>query len=105
MFLCLTIASICCIILGLVLFALGAFSGDLDQATDGVAFDNWGPNYQENPDTGLTPTFWTLLALFFPSATGIMAGCNRSAVLVRETDTGRVTSFRMTMTTTVKKIT
>ena len=38
---------------------------------------------QENPDTGLTPTFWSLLALFFPSATGIMAGCNRSAVLVR----------------------
>ncbi|CAN0276469.1 unnamed protein product [Ectocarpus sp. 6 AP-2014] len=85
LFLFLTLASICCIILGLVLFALGAFSGDLS-STDGVAFDNWGPHYQVNPDTGNTPTFWSLLALFFPSATGIMAGCNRSAVLA---DPGR----------------
>lgn len=45
MFLFLTLASICCIILGLILFALGTFSGDLS-STDGVAFDNWGPNYQ-----------------------------------------------------------
>lgn len=82
MFLYLTVASIICIILGLALFALGVFSGDLD-STMAESFDNWEPNYQENPDTGLTPTFWSLLALFFPSATGIMAGCNRSAVLVR----------------------
>lgn len=83
MFLFLTLASVACIILGLVLFAMGVFSGDLSQSTDGESFDNWAPNYQENPDTHLTPTFWSLLALFFPSATGIMAGCNRSAVLVR----------------------
>lgn len=84
MFLFLTLASIAFIILGLLLFAVGAFSGDLDSVSDGVAFDNWGANFQENPDTGLKPTFFSLLALFFPSATGIMAGCNRSAVLVRE---------------------
>ena len=82
MFLFLTLASVGCIVLGLLLFATGTFSGDLNQSTDGESFDNWGPNYQENPDTGLTPTFFSLLALFFPSATGIMAGCNRSAVLV-----------------------
>lgn len=93
MFLFMTLASIFCIILGVVLFASGAYSGDLTTAQDREAFDNWGPHYQENPDTGLTPTFWTLLALFFPSATGIMAGCNRSAVLVRGT-ARRVTACR-----------
>lgn len=45
MFLFLTLASICCIVFGLVLFALGTFSGDLS-SIDSVAFDNWGPHYQ-----------------------------------------------------------
>ncbi|CAN0122774.1 unnamed protein product [Ascophyllum nodosum] len=85
MFLVITLISIACIILGLVLFGLGAFSGDLS-SEDSASFDNLWPHYQENPDTGLTPTFFSLLALFFPSATGIMAGCNRSAVLA---DPGR----------------
>lgn len=82
MFLVITLISIACIIVGLILFGLGAFSGDLDPE-DGESFNNWYPHYLVNPDTGHVPTFFSLLALFFPSATGIMAGCNRSSVLVR----------------------
>jgi len=48
---------------------------------DRVFMDNVWPSYSPDPVTGLTPTFSGLLALFYPSVTGILAGCNRSAVL------------------------
>lgn len=72
--------SIISIVFGTLLFAGGVYTGHLN-SSDGVPFDNWLPVYVEDPDTGITPSFFTLTALFFPSATGIMAGCNRSAVL------------------------
>jgi len=51
-----------------------------------VSMDNMKQNYQKDPDTGITPDFFALLALFYPSVTGIMAGSNRSAILA---DPGR----------------
>ncbi|CAN0457460.1 unnamed protein product, partial [Discosporangium mesarthrocarpum] len=82
MFLLLSTSSIFFIVIGLVLFATDAYSGnDLTEA-DRSFGANFLPNYTVNPDPpGNTPTFFSLLALFFPSSSGIMAGCNRSAVL------------------------
>lgn len=37
--------------------------------------------FERDPATGLMPSFASLLALFFPSVTGFMAGSNRSALL------------------------
>ena len=51
-----------------------------------MAGDNWGPNYEKDEDTGTTPDFFFLIALFYPSVTGIMAGSNRSGLLI---DPGR----------------
>eukprot|EP00612_Vaucheria_litorea_P007181 CAMPEP_0171472000 /NCGR_PEP_ID=MMETSP0946-20130122/1029_1 /TAXON_ID=109269 /ORGANISM="Vaucheria litorea, Strain CCMP2940" /LENGTH=935 /DNA_ID=CAMNT_0012001577 /DNA_START=34 /DNA_END=2837 /DNA_ORIENTATION=+ len=80
LFLLIVIFSIISIVLGVLLFVSGTYTGHLNSnAREG--FDNFFPVYVENPDTGNTPTFYSLFALFFPSCTGIMAGCNRSAVL------------------------
>ncbi|KAG5188265.1 amino acid permease-domain-containing protein [Tribonema minus] len=78
----LVVFSLTSVTIGLLLFAFGAYDGRLS-ADDRVPFDNWLPRYLEDPDTGVTPTFYSLIALFFPRqvATGIMAGSNRSAVL------------------------
>jgi potassium/chloride transporter 4/5/6 len=80
LFLGVVLFSLASIVLGGLLFAVGAYNGQLTSA-DRILFDNFGPVYAKNPDTGVTPTFFSLLAMFFPAATGIMAGCNRSAVL------------------------
>ncbi|GBG33039.1 Solute carrier family 12 member 2 [Hondaea fermentalgiana] len=45
------------------------------------ASENMSSNFTADPDTGRTPNFTSLIALFFPSVTGIMAGSNRSGVL------------------------
>lgn len=37
----------------------------------------WTSEYTEDVDTGRVPTFGFLIALFYPSVTGIMAGSNR----------------------------
>ena len=38
-------------------------------------------DFEPDEETNITPTFFSLLALFYPSVTGIMAGSNRSGVL------------------------
>lgn len=42
---------------------------------------NMWPNYQRDPETGITPDLVWLLALFFPGVTDAMAGTNLSGSL------------------------
>ncbi|GMI01166.1 hypothetical protein TrST_g824 [Triparma strigata] len=84
-FLAVVFLSIFCLSLGVILFKADSFDGQLSSA-DRVNNDNIGSNYQPDPDTGQEVSFFSLLALFYPSVTGIMAGSNRSAVLA---DPGR----------------
>mmetsp|Transcript_35847 Transcript_35847/g.40882 ORF Transcript_35847/g.40882 Transcript_35847/m.40882 type:complete len:946 (-) Transcript_35847:164-3001(-) len=79
-FLCMVLVSISCMILGVILFSSGKFYGLL-QPQDLSYMDNIWPNYQPDPVTEQTPNFWSLLAIFYPSVTGILAGSNRSGVL------------------------
>jgi hypothetical protein len=80
-FLAVVILSITCLLTGVILFRFGLYDGtpgaiaDIDAAR--VSNDNIYSNYQEDPDTKTTPDFFSLLALFYPSVTGIMAGSNR----------------------------
>ena len=72
--------SIVSILVGTILFATSIYDGTLSD--DERAFnDNLYPNYRPDPKTGVTPTFWSLVAIFYPATTGIMAGTNRSAKL------------------------
>ena len=79
-FLGIVLVSIFCLSLGAILFAAGAYSGELPESARKFG-DNMMHQYSPDPDTGKTPSFLSLLALFYPSVTGIMAGSNRSAVL------------------------
>jgi len=97
-FLAVVFISIFCLCLGVALFSSGSFDGDLTSAAR-VSNDNINSAYQEDPDTGITPTFFSLLALFYPSVTGIMAGSNRSAVLAnpgRSIPTGTIGAITCT---------
>jgi len=76
-FLAIVIVSIFCFYLGDVLFAAGAYAGDLD-SSDRKRFDNMKQSFEKDPDTGITYNFITILALFYPSVTGIMAGAIHS---------------------------
>lgn len=72
--------SILSIMTGTILFAFGLYDGSLSD--EERAFnDNLYPNYSPDPKTGLTPTFWNLLSIFYPATTGILAGTNRSSKL------------------------
>jgi solute carrier family 12 (potassium/chloride transporter), member 4/6 len=79
-FLLVVLLSIFSYILGVVLFALDRFHGLLNPQ-DRIFLDNLWPNYQPDPVTGMTPNFWSLLAIFYPSVTGILAGSSRSSSL------------------------
>ena len=72
--------SIVSIMVGTILFALGLYDGNLSE-DDRVFNDNLHPSYRPDSKTGLTPTFWGLVALFYPATTGILAGTNRSSKL------------------------
>ena len=77
-FLSIVLLSVFCLIMGILLFAGDAYSGELGGA-DRDFFDNVKPNFEE--DDGVQWDFRSLLAIFYPSVTGIMAGSNRSGVL------------------------
>ena len=79
-FLFCVLTSIFCMSLGAILFALGWFSGNL-APMDRLFMDNIWPMYEPDPTTEISPTFFSLLAIFYPSVTGILAGSTRSAVL------------------------
>lgn len=75
--------SILAYVVGMIIFVAGGSLNGANSLTneDRVFGDNVGASYEKDPETGLTPTFFSLLALFYPSVTGIMAGTNRSALL------------------------
>jgi len=79
-FLGVVLVSIFCLTSGVSLFAADVFDGKLSN-DDRIFGDNINSNYTEDPDTKQIPNFFSLLALFYPSVTGIMAGSNRSSVL------------------------
>ena len=65
--------SIVSILLGTIFFAFGIYDGSLSD--DERAFnDNLHSNYRPDPKTGVTPTFWGLVAIFYPATTGIVSG-------------------------------
>lgn len=66
---------------GLVAFGSGAQFGSTTSASASTTGPAWWPSFSPDIDTGITPNFQTLLALFYPSVTGIMAGSNRSGLL------------------------
>lgn len=96
-FLAVVLLSIFSLSLGMILFAADGFDnlalndwpGNSVWAdtrakvniTARIMGDNLGSSFDPDKDTGVTPSFWSMLALFYPSVTGIMAGTNRSAVL------------------------
>jgi len=79
-FLVCVLLSVVCMSLGVMLFSLGLFDGELGPM-DRQFMDNLWPTYEPDSITDQTPTFFSLLAIFYPSVTGILAGSNRSAVL------------------------
>jgi len=80
LFLGIVLISITSFSVGIIMFGMDVTNGNLLD-TDRLSMDNIWPHYEPNPTTGHTPTFSSLLALFYPSVTGIMAGSNRSAML------------------------
>ncbi|CAK8993144.1 Cation-chloride cotransporter 1 (OsCCC1) (Potassium-chloride cotransporter 1) [Durusdinium trenchii] len=80
-FLVIVISAVFFMSLGAMLFAGDAWSPDGVEPASSVTENMWD-NYEEDPETGTTPSFTSLIALFYPSVTGIMAGSNRSGVLL-----------------------
>jgi len=72
--------SILSIVVGTILFASGFYDGSLSD-DERVFNDNLYPNYRPDSKTGVTPTFWSLVSIFYPATTGILAGTNRSSKL------------------------
>lgn len=66
--------------MGAILFAARVWSPEGVEAVADASENMWD-DYVADPDTGITPSFTSLIALFFPSVTGIMAGTNRSGLL------------------------
>jgi len=79
-FLLIVFSAILFMTLGTILFAATVWdpTGILHPAN---LNENMWDNYTKDPETGVTPSFTSLIALFYPSVTGIMAGSNRSGVL------------------------
>ena len=82
MFLSINLLSIISILFGAVLFGASVWDGSLT-SSERVFFNNVWPHFGPDAKTGITPTFASLLALFYPSVTGIMAGTNRSGKLAK----------------------
>jgi amino acid transporter len=76
-------AALVCVFLGIFSVFLGFFVLGTDTAvyeeSDGLKVSTLNDNFEADMDPDVT--FAALLALFFPSVTGIMAGSNRSAAL------------------------
>lgn len=82
LFLAIVLSAILFMTLGVIFFAAGIWDPPgVEHASS--ARENLVPQYSPDSATGQETDFMSLLALFYPSVTGIMAGCNRSAVLAK----------------------
>jgi potassium/chloride transporter 4/5/6 len=99
-FLMVVILSIVSAILGCFLYLGGVWQGDVADGAD-VPNDNWGESFEPDEETGITPTFFSLIGLFYPSVTGIMAGSNRSGVLANPSKDIPIGTIGAIVTTTV----
>lgn len=79
-FICVTLSSILCMTVGCALFAMGLDEGNL-QPYDRSFMENVWPRYEPDPYTGVTPNFFSCLALIYPCVTGMLAGMSKSAFL------------------------
>ena len=96
--------SIVSILLGTILFAAGWYNGNLSEE-ERVFHDNWYPNYSPDPKTGVTPTFWNLLSIFYPATTGILAGTNRSGKLATPNQSIPIGTISAIVVTTILYLT
>lgn len=75
------------VILGILCMYIGSFVAhtrdDLLDGIDGLSDKNFSDNFDPDPesDYSFPNSFFGLLAIYFPSVTGIMAGANRSGDL------------------------
>ena len=81
-FLSVNALSIFSILFGAMLFGMQIWDGSLTDNERAFGANMW-PKFVPDPKTGITPTWASLLALFYPSVTGIMAGTNRSGKLAK----------------------
>lgn len=96
-FLAIVLFSVASSLLGLCIFAATGRSGSLSK--DNRGSPKMTPKWRKDNDLGTTPDFQILIALFFPSCTGIMAGSNRSGVLAspsRSIPTGTLSAIAVT---------
>ncbi|XP_044496316.1 cation-chloride cotransporter 1 isoform X3 [Mangifera indica] len=100
--------SLFCIFVGVLL----AKKGDPADGITGLSLktfrDNWSSDYQKtnnagipDPNGAMTWSFNSLVGLFFPAVTGIMAGSNRSASLKDTQRSIPIGTLAATLTTTV----
>ncbi|KAJ8605380.1 hypothetical protein CTAYLR_002390 [Chrysophaeum taylorii] len=79
-FLAIVLFSVASSLVGVCVFAARGRGGALSR-DDRRFFGTSLPKWERDKDLGTTPDFQILIALFYPSVTGIMAGSNRSGVL------------------------
>ncbi|KAK3159363.1 hypothetical protein QOZ80_2AG0149160 [Eleusine coracana subsp. coracana] len=103
------------VLLSIICIHIGVFIAPRPDASKGITglstttlTDNWASDYQRTNDAGVPDpngtVYWdfnTLLGLFFPAVTGIMAGSNRSASLKDTQRSIPVGTLYATISTTV----
>ena len=97
-FLSVNALSVFSILFGAALFGLQVWDGSLTSNERAFGKNLW-PKFSPDPKTGITPTWASLLALFYPSVTGIMAGTNRSGKLAKPSKsipTGTISAITVT---------
>ncbi len=67
-------------IMGLIALSLISIFASPVSWEEPVAFD-WFGTYPTDPETGQSPGYWGVFAVFFPATTGILAGANMSGDL------------------------
>jgi len=88
--------SIVCVLVGTLLFTLGKWNGQLMKYNKNLYDDNFSPNFSPDPETGITPTFFSLLSVLFPALSGVLIGSNRASMLrdpARNIPTGTLLSI------------
>lgn len=91
------IISIICMYAGI--FSAGARSDQLPDDITGLSSDNFADNFYSNYSNGID--FQTLMAIFFPAVTGIMAGSNRSAEIANPSKSIPIGTICAVATTTI----